>query len=60
MRLKRRSFKASIKAVEGPAPILFHFGLVSFEASISEATQLAAELIDAIEQARRGGDTPCP
>ena len=57
MRLRRRSFRASIEVVPGPAPIVFHLGLVSFEASITEATQLATQLVDAIEQARRGGES---
>ena len=56
MRIKRRSFRASIEVVPGPAPVLFHFGLVSFECSISEAHSLAIALVDAIEQARAAGD----
>jgi hypothetical protein len=52
VRLRRRSFRASIEVVSGPAPIVFHLGLVSFEASITEAHMLAVQLVDAIEQAR--------
>jgi hypothetical protein len=59
MRLRRRSFRASIRVVPGPAPIVFHLGLVSFEASIEEARTLALDLVDAIEAAelaqRSGG-----
>lgn len=56
MRLKRRSFRAAISVTSGSAPIIFHFGLVSFEATLSEARQLAVSLVDAIERAQAGGE----
>jgi hypothetical protein len=53
MRLRRRSFHASVRVQSGHAPILVHLGLVSFEASVEEARQLALDLADAVEAAER-------
>jgi hypothetical protein len=60
MRLTRRNFDARVKVRTDPRPtILLSFGLVTFEATIGEATALAIDLTDAIEQARRGGFSEC-
>jgi hypothetical protein len=55
VRLTRRSYAARIKVTDGPAPILVGFGLITFQATTREALELARELIDAVEQAQRGG-----
>ncbi len=60
MRLRRRRFRVSV-SVDHDAesyPIVLGFGpALSFEATIDEAHAFAVELVDAIEQARRGGQT---
>ena len=38
-----------------PPAILFGFGAFTVESSIDEARELAVLLVDALEQARRGG-----
>lgn len=54
MRLTRRDFLARVKVVED-GRIFLSFGRVTFEATISEARDLALALCDAIEQHNRGG-----
>ena len=58
MRLLRTVFRASvhIAAPGAPRPVLIGFGpKLTFEASISEARQLALDLADAVEAAELGG-----
>lgn len=57
MRLRRRKFRAAVVVQPGDYPIAVSFGPgYCFESSIDEATRFATELIDAIDEARRGGD----
>jgi hypothetical protein len=57
MRLRRKRFRASLTVTDDCAyPIILGFGpAITFEASIDEARDFALKLVDAIEQARRGG-----
>lgn len=55
MKLTRTQFDARVRVVSGPQPVLLSFGICSLRATIDEAAQLAGDLIDAIEQAKRGG-----
>jgi hypothetical protein len=56
MRLRRRSFHATVRVQSGARPILLHLGLVSFEATVDEARDLALQIVDAIEAAERGNE----
>ena len=53
MRLRHRKFHATVNLQRGDPPIIIGLGVVSLEASIEEARQLAAALVDAIEAAQR-------
>jgi hypothetical protein len=55
MRLTRSEFDARVKVTSDPQPVLLSFGLCTLRASIEEAAQLASDLIEAIEQAKREG-----
>lgn len=60
MRLPRRKFHATVQVQTGVAPVVIGLGPgLTLEATIDETVQLATELNDAIEQARRGGAGGC-
>jgi hypothetical protein len=57
MRLRGRRIRVTVAVQGGDRPIIIGFGpAFTFEASIDEARAFALELVDAIEQARRGLD----
>ena len=59
MRLRRPKFHARVRVQPGDSPILIGLGFCTIEATVDEAVLLASDLIDAIEQARRGGASEC-
>lgn len=56
MRLRWRKIRAMVRVQQGDSPVVISFGPgYCFEATINETVHLATDLINAIEQARRGG-----
>ena len=55
MRLTRRNFDVRVKLRTGPRPVILAFGLCAFEATPTEARDLAVAIVDALEQLERGG-----
>jgi hypothetical protein len=59
MRLRRRKFHVKVRLQAGEWPILLGLGFCTIEATADEARQLAWDLANALEQARRGAASEC-
>jgi hypothetical protein len=56
MRSRRRNCHARVAVQPGDAPIVIGFGIVTFEATVDEARDLALAIVNAIEAAERGNE----
>lgn len=61
VRLRRKRFRAAVSVQQqSDHPIGFTFGpAISLEADVDEAHAFAVQLVDAIDEARRGGISKC-
>jgi hypothetical protein len=55
MRLTRTDFDARVKVSSGPRPVVLAFGICAFRSTTDDAIKLASDLLDAVEEVRRGG-----